>query len=157
MIHALVWLFDAGWILWSGMDGFPRDFVANVIATIEAANQRLYALREQARAKRQTAVRLTSCRIRRGNGLPWDAGSSAIRQHDRHDCYAAGPPGVVCQPLTAVLRRQARESSSDDMDDREWLARFGNGRASSADTANEQHKPLHLAMPRQMKRNCPIG
>ena len=143
MIHALVWLFDAGWILWSGMDGSHATSSPTSSPQLEAANQRLYALRAQARAKRQAAGAPDELPHSAGNGLPWDAGSS--QPSDSTIATIATLPGHLgwgSQPLTAVLRRQARESSSDDMDDREWLACFAETAVpASADTTNEQDKP----------------
>ncbi|WP_420640516.1 hypothetical protein [Candidatus Leptofilum sp.] len=147
MIHALVWLFDAGRILWSGMDGFK----ATPSPQLEAANQRLYALREQARVKRQAAGAPDELLRAAGNGLPWDAGSS--RPSDSTASTIATLPGHLgwgSQPLTAVLRRQARESSSGT-GEQEVLARLAETAVSaSADTANEQHK---LSTSRHAKAN----
>ena len=139
MIHALVWLFDAGRILWSGMDGFQ----ATSSPQLEAANQRLYALREQARAKRQSPGAPDHLPRSADKGLPWDAGAS--QPSDSTASTIAALPGHLgwgSQTLTAALRRQAHESSSDDADDREWLARFEETAVpASADTTNEQQKP----------------
>lgn len=138
MIHALVWLFDAGRILWSGMDGSQ----ATSSPQLEAANQRLYVLREQARAKRQSPGAPGHLPRSADKGLPWDAGAS--QPPDSTASTIATLPrhlGWGSQTLTAVLRRHAHESSSDDTDDREWLARFEETAVpASADTANGQRK-----------------
>jgi len=142
MFHALVWLFDAGRILWSGMDGSHATSSPTSSPQLEAANQRLYALREQARAKRQAAGAPGELPRSAGNGLPWDAGSS--QPSDSTASTIATLPGHLgwsSQPLTAVLRRQARESFSGT-NEQEWLARLSETAVSaSADTTNGQHKP----------------
>ena len=136
-------LFDAAYRLWSGMDDCPATSSLTPSPQLEAANQRLYALREQARVKRQAAGAPGELPRSAVNGLPWDAGAS--QPSDSATASIATLPrhlGWWSQPLTAVLRRQALESSSDDTDDREWLARFEETAVpASADTANEQHKP----------------
>jgi len=124
------------------MDGSHATSSPTSSPQLEAANQRLYALREQARVQRLAAGAPDDLPRSAGNGLPWDAGSS--QPSDSTASTIATLPGHLgwsSQPLTAVLRRQARESFSGT-NEQEWLARLSETAVSaSADTTNGQHKP----------------
>ena len=134
---------DAARRLWSGMDDCPATSSLTPSPQLEAANQRLYALREQVSARHQAPGAPDVLPRSAGNGLPWDAGAS--RLPDNMATTIATLPshlGWGSHALTAVLRRQAHESSSDERNEWGWLTRFEETAVpASADTANEQHKP----------------
>ena len=111
-----------------GMDDFP----ATPSARLAAANQRLYALREQLRVQRRVDGASRELARREGNDLPWDADDS--KPSASVTAPIATLPGHLgwgsCA-LTAVLRRHSQEAGSDEAAP-EWLVRIRETAVSTA-------------------------
>ncbi|MFQ5436007.1 MAG: hypothetical protein ACE5FD_14125, partial [Anaerolineae bacterium] len=140
MDHAFAWIVDAGKSLWPGMDGSNTTPSPQLVE----ANRRLYALRAQAQAQRQTAELPADRAPQAESDPPWDAAASQEPATMAEKIAALpGHLGWGSEALTAVLRRRQQESECvgdeqglSQAEPRDWLSHLSDTTVSNATSTN---------------------